>query len=423
LFATVLLVQGCLKDHCSRTIRYKIYTPEYIPLSEARSMAGTLGPTPLVTTGKIFYHKGYLFIGEPNKGIHVIDDRDPSRPANIAFLRVPGNLDMAVSGEVLYADSYVDMLSFDLSDPSRPQLLGRTRDVFPVHRYGYGFTDDPAGRGVVTGFKVTDTLISYACPVKSPGNSGGPEPYDVYYDGGYYTISNSTATPPGIAAGKSVGGSTSRFAVDGQYLYAVLNDSLRLYNISVPSHPVYDRSIPVDPEIQTIFSYRGYLYMGAGAGVAIFDNSRPASPVQVSTFQHITACDPVVVQNITAYATIRSGASCHITGSTNKLLVFSVYDPASPRLAKEMELTNPGGLAVAGDELIVTDGKGGIRFLDVSVPSNPHLVTTVKGPDSPSDVIILDSTVLVVARDGLYQYHYKNGETPSLLSRLGVSGT
>jgi hypothetical protein len=88
-----------------------------------------------------------------------------------------------------------------------------------------------------------------------------------------------------------------------------------------------------------------------------------------------------------------------------------------------MELTNPGGLAVAGDELIVTDGKGGIRFLDVSVPSNPHLVTTVKGPDSPSDVIILDSTVLVVARDGLYQYHYKNGETPSLLSRLGVSGT
>jgi len=423
LFATVLLVQGCLKDHCSRTIRYKVYTPEYIPLSEARAMVGTLGPTPLVATGKIFYHDGYLFIGEPNKGIHVIDDREPSRPANVAFLRVPGNLDMTVSGEVLYADSYVDMLSFDLSDPSRPRLLGHTPDVFPLHHYGYGFSDDPAGRGMLTGFKVTDTLISNACPVKSPGNTGGAEPGGVYDDGGYYTVSNSTATPPGIAAGKSVGGSTSRFAVDGQYLYAVLNDSLRLYNISVPSRPVYDRSIPVDPEIQTIFCYRGYLYMGSRDGVAIFDDSRPANPVQVSIFEHITSCDPVVVQNITAYATIRSGASCHIQGTVNKLLVFSVYDPARPRLAKEIELTNPGGLAVSGDELVVTDGKSGVRFLDVSEPSNPHLIATVKGPDSPSDVIILDSTVLVVARDGLYQYQYKNGESPRLLSRLGASGT
>jgi hypothetical protein len=371
-----------------------------------------------VATGKIFYHDGYLLIGDPNQGIHVIDDRDPSRPANVAFLRVPGNLDMTVSGDVLYADSYVDMLSFDLSDPSRPRLLGRTPDVFPVHRYGYGFIDDPAGSGMITGFSVTKTTISDACPVKAPNTGGG-----VVYDGGYYVAMSSTATPPGIATGKSAGGSTSRFAVDGHYLYAVLNDSLRLYNISVPSRPVYDRSIQLDPDIQTIFCYRGYLYMGAQDGVAIFDDSRPANPVQVSTFEHITSCDPVVVQNITAYATIRSGASCHIQGTVNKLLVFSVYDPALPRLAKEIELTNPGGLAVSGNELVVTDGKSGIRFLDVSEPSNPHLIATVKGPDSPSDVIILDSTVLVVARDGLYQYQYKNGESPRLLSRLGASGT
>lgn len=417
LMATALLLQGCLKDHCTKSQQYKVYTPQYLPLAEARAMVGPEGPRPLKKTGKIFYHKGYLFIGEPDQGVHVIDDRNPAQPRNIGFLRIPGNLDIAVSGDILYADSYVDMVSFDVSNPAQVHLAGRTENIFPVRSYGYTFADDPEGKGMITGFSVADTTITKACPVKT-------NPQDVFYNGGQAYLAMA-ATPPSASTGanaESMGGSTSRFALRDPYLYAVIHDSLRIYDISSPAHPAYLSSLVVNSGIETIFSYGQHLFIGSSIGVSIFDASQPETPVRVSDFTHVLTCDPVVVQHDIAYATIRSGSLCNGGGTTNKLLVISIANPASPYLAREMELTNPGGLAVRGNDLVVTDGAGGIRFLDVSTPSNPHLVSTVKGLTSPRDVIMLDSTALVVAEDGLYQYNYQNMESPRLVSRLGASG-
>ena len=40
-----------------------------------------------------------IFVSERYRGIHVIDNSDPESPQDIAFIRVPGNIDIAMKGE------------------------------------------------------------------------------------------------------------------------------------------------------------------------------------------------------------------------------------------------------------------------------------------------------------------------------------
>src|SRR5207249_9750630 len=60
----------------------------------------------------------YIFVSEVNQGIHVIDNTNPSSPQNVAFINVPGNLDIAIKDNVLYADSYIDFVAVEIGRAS-----------------------------------------------------------------------------------------------------------------------------------------------------------------------------------------------------------------------------------------------------------------------------------------------------------------
>ena len=407
------LLQGCVKDHCTHSALYKVYTPHYLSMAEVRATTGPEAPRALEKTGKLFYHNGYLFIGEANQGIHIIDDRDPAAPRNIGFLNIPGNLDMTVSGNILYADNYVDMVSFDITDPSNSRPIGREENVFPIHTYGYAFSDDPSGKGMITGFTVSDSTIDRDCSVSK--NT------DVIYTGTAVAYSSATQSSSSAPKAVSQGGSTSRFAVQGHYLYAVQQDSMSLYNIADPAHPAYLNNIPLGFSVETIYPYQQYLFIGAPQGVLIYDASDPGQPVFLSQFSHVFACDPVVAQGHYAYATLRSGSLCMVNGSLNQLLVIDISNLKYPQLLRQVSMTNPGGLAVNGNDLIVTDGAGGIRFLNLKDPEHPEIVHTLEAPKAASDVMMVGQVAIVVADDGVYQYNYENMESPRLLSKMGIS--
>jgi hypothetical protein len=78
--------------------------------------------------GKIVYKHPYLFINEKYKGVHIIDNTDPSKPQNIGFIVAPGCLDMAVKDNIIYLDNAVDLVSFDLNEGKETE---RIRNVFP----------------------------------------------------------------------------------------------------------------------------------------------------------------------------------------------------------------------------------------------------------------------------------------------------
>ena len=81
--------------------------------------------------GKIYAWANYIFQVEQYEGIHIIDNSVPANAKKIAFLKVPLCTEIAVKGKYLYANNYKDLLVFDVSNISKPQLVKRMAAVFP----------------------------------------------------------------------------------------------------------------------------------------------------------------------------------------------------------------------------------------------------------------------------------------------------
>jgi len=68
----------------------------------------------LTHPGKIYLYKNWIFLVEKYKGIHLIDNSNPSNPLRKAFLKVPGCMDVAVRNSILYVDNAVDLVAVHL---------------------------------------------------------------------------------------------------------------------------------------------------------------------------------------------------------------------------------------------------------------------------------------------------------------------
>lgn len=92
----------------------------------------TVDPQPIQQLGKIYYKTGFIFVGEVGKGIHIIDNRNPSDPKRVKFLEINGNTDIAIKGNMMYANNAKDLVVLDISNLDNITLLKRVPDVFPL---------------------------------------------------------------------------------------------------------------------------------------------------------------------------------------------------------------------------------------------------------------------------------------------------
>lgn len=106
------------------------YTPILMDRSELDNSIKILDPKPLKKTGKIYRYQHWLFINEKFEGLHVYNNQDPSNPEAIAFLKIPGNIDLAIKDDVMYVDNAVDLVALDFST-DQVNILSRSKDVFP----------------------------------------------------------------------------------------------------------------------------------------------------------------------------------------------------------------------------------------------------------------------------------------------------
>src|ERR1035437_446295 len=158
LFAIILLltIGGC-SDKVKDTVSYTANVPIYQKRAEFVKSVKTGAQKDLAKPGKIFLKGNYIFVNELYQGIHVIDNSTPASPKNIAFITIPGNVDIAVRGNTLYADSYADLVSIDITDPTKATETARYTNAFPnvMPPTGNNFpvnTIDTA-KGIVIGWK------------------------------------------------------------------------------------------------------------------------------------------------------------------------------------------------------------------------------------------------------------------------------
>lgn len=412
IFVIVLgMLYGC-NDSVEEHVTYKINEPVFMPTAELRNSVRVLEePQEIAGQGKICFYDGYLYLSEPGKGIHIIDNRNPSSPQSIGFIELIGNADLAVRNDMLYADSYVDLVWFDIKNPAKPVLKDRLENVFqqslPIPEapqfgidYNMCFSADGKSKGVVVGWKVTE-------------RKDRVKDYSGCWDNGYFASAESSTGPKG----NGLMGSMSRFGLYQDYLYSVINNQMEIFHIADETPVKTTNSIYIGRDVETIFSYKENMFLGTPTGMLIYSVTDPLKPEFQSSISHVYGCDPVVVENDLAYVTIHSGDFCG--QENNELFIIDVSNVKKPQQIVSYAMTHPKGLGIDNKTLFICDE--GLKIYNAADPQKimSNRLAHYSGMDG-LDVIPFNNILMMIADDGIYQYDYSDLQNIRQLSKLPV---
>jgi hypothetical protein len=417
LLGLSVLLEGCT-DNCEVKNEYTYYEPIYTQVTDLRASVKQGNPEPVTGIGKIYFKDGWLFVNQPGKGIHVINNLDPAHPVVSSFITIPGNMDLAIKGNTLYADSYIDLVVLDITNLNAVKEIKRLENAFTTYN-SMGFPVD-AVRGVVTDWKERKEVRVYKSDCEANVQPWG----GIFFAEGIALtngafLDKSAATAPGTGSGPGVGGSMARFAINGDHLYLLDGGDVQTLSIATETNPEVRGRTLIAWDMETIFPYKKNLFIGSRTGMHILDVSAPDKPVKISTYQHVRVCDPVVVQDTIAYVTLRSGTQCQ--GFTNQLEVINIKDILRPQIVKSYPMTNPHGLGIDNTTLFICDGAAGLKIYNASdIQAIDQKMLAHYSDVDAYDVIPFNNVLMMIGADGIFQYDYSNPKDITLLSKIRV---
>lgn len=406
LMALMALFSSCEKQENPGEL-HTVAVPVTMSVADFRASVSIEEPKTIRESGKIYSYGKYIFINDVNKGVHIIDNTDSRLPKKIKYLKIPQNTDLAIKDDMLFANSGMDLVVFDISDMENIKQHERLENVFenyqPIAPAGAAFVDTGKfdyQNEVIIGFVMETRKIEMATNERW------------FTDTAAFNSASAES-----AAGTGTGGSMARFNIKDEHLYVVGSYTLSAFDISNLSDPREVFSEHAGWQIETIFNQDEYLYLGSSRGMYIYSIENPEAPVFVSVLEHVLGCDPVVVDGNLAYVTIRGGNECGQPWS--QLDVIDVTNKEQPKLLKTYDMDSPYGLGVKDDWLFVCDGDSGLKIFDKT--KSPELTLTDHFRDiNTYDVIPLEEVLLMVGDNVLHQYSYKNDQI-NLLSSFSLN--
>jgi hypothetical protein len=397
---------------------YIVNEPQYMSYNELRSSFEVKGGQQIIQPGKLYFKDHLIFVNEYQKGIHIVDNSNPTNPEIIKFIEIPGNVDLAIAENILYADSYIDLLAIDISDLNDIKEVARIDSAFPymvpyIEEGIHGEVD--VRKGVITGWKKVRKTEEFTNATQ--WNSYPRWENDMIYSGDMaLNIAGSSDK-----SNFGTGGSMARFTLYDHYLYAVNNYNLKLFDISTPESPEFENEVNIGWNIETIFPYNDKLFIGSQTGMYIYSLANPSSPEYVSQFQHASNCDPVVVEGDYAYVTLRAGNLCG--DSESQLDVIDISDINNPSFLKSYPMVEPYGLGIDDSILFVCDGNAGLKIYNASDPLkiSDNMLKAYQDINA-FDVIPLGNVLLMIGVDGLYLYSYSDPNNITELSFIPIYG-
>jgi len=401
LFILLASFNSCLDEY---TEVFTANAPVYLSYEELRRAVKMDTPHDLVNPGKIYFKGGYIFVNEELKGIHIIDNRDPQNPEKIGFIEIPGNIDMAIKNDILYVDSYVDLVAIDISNVNDPKEVHRVENVFPYttppYNEDYRVAKVDEEKGVVIDWKI-----------KTVRQEMEYHYYPIYYAAkAEYDMNYAAPTGGAVSNGSTfgIGGSMARFGLYNDYLYAVDNANLYIFDVKSPENPSDIGRQNVGWNVETMFIYDGHMFLGTQSGMRIFSLEVATVPNYVGYFWHITSCDPVVISDGYAYITLHGGNNCG--SNVNRLDILKLSDNyLNNQLLASYPLHSPYGLGIDDQTLFVCDGDAGLKVYDATdkLHIDDHRIASFPNINT-YDVIPVNNYLFMIGDDGFYQYDYSD---------------
>jgi hypothetical protein len=265
-----------------------------------------------------------------------------------------------VVGQRAYALGSAGLEIIDISDPSRPELLGRAPagvtglsihnqfayvvDGPKLQIFDISDPGNPTPRGT---FAVSDTLQA----IDSNNN------FAYLVSDGKLSIVDVDNVDAPVLRGTYVltHGLGQDIQVDGTYAYLATGGDLDIVDVGDPLGPKLLSSVQA-PLAQSIFVAGNRAYTAArGGGVQIFDVSDPTAPLLRGGYTPlIDAMD------------VQAGGDLIYIADSNAVRIVDVRDPAGPLpRAAFATVDNPRRIQVVGDLIYVADAAGGLLILRV----------------------------------------------------------
>lgn len=408
-----LQLTNCITDDISNELLdpVAVTVPVIKSKSEFRNAISVKSAQPTNSDGKIYVYNDLLFYIAQNSGIHIFNNQNPETPQNLAFIALEGVNDISVKENILYADNFMDLVVFDISNVLDIQLLNIEEDMlsyyatFPEDSTYYQSNifpsnDDEFVADYITEFRERTDVENDA---------------DVYWNS--ISIFESTDLASGAGINIGTGGSYAKFQIYNNVLYTLDDYVLNAFNITDYN------SISLTSEVwiggwfggvlETTFILKDYLFIGATDGMHIVGLQDEFNPVYVSSFTHATGCDPVVVEGNTAYITVRGGNTCGAI--EDQINVIDVTDMNTPIEHSTYFLSSPYGLGVRDQVLYVCNNEG-IQVFNAQNPSEIVLINTYGA--NAKDIIPLSSHLIAVGDNVIHQYNYADDFGLELMSTI-----
>lgn len=123
--------------------------PVYATSADVSTISSN-SPQEIQSLGKIYYKYPYIYAIEVSKGIHVINNEEPTSPQKVKFINVAGIGDMAIKGNYMFVDNMSDLVTIDISDINDIKEVSRIEDActeegseYPLGYVGYFECPDP----------------------------------------------------------------------------------------------------------------------------------------------------------------------------------------------------------------------------------------------------------------------------------------
>jgi hypothetical protein len=359
-----------------------------------------------------------IFINQPMEGIHIVDNSNPANPMNHSFISIPGNVDMAIVDNHLYADMFSALVVFDLSNLESPKFLEdfTVEDVFYYDSY-WNFPNEIWEEGHVRFAEYVDAsmgiVVGWETEVRRErvDNTYGPE---LAFDDVGVAVPGSDVD---FGSNTSTAGSMARFLPIDGYLYTINFSDLVLFQLAQNYKPNPWIRIDTETQAETLFHLNDLLFVGSVNGMLMYDVADASDPLFINKIEHMRSCDPVVADLEYAYVTLRGGTNCFT--DLNELQIIDIQTPEDLQVVSHKSLFNPHGLGIYEDHLIICDGSAGIKVLDVTDRSQPEIMTSYP-IGFAYDVIIDYPNAMVVGEEMLFQYDLSGLPELTLLSQTPI---
>ncbi len=420
---------SCLEDTCEEERSVIGFNPITVSAAEWRNSSFFCGVgLPVCNTSSFYVYDQYLFMVEENEGLHIYDNTDTENPVPVTFMEAPGGQGIAVRNGILYMNQYTDLVAFDLANPEKPELVGRTENVFePYSIFAQVLPNDQ----FVVDWAETSERRTISCNSPEFGQRGFwqddlffAESINVARASSSFSNDAALSSAGGSAGPDNVGqgGSLARFTISNGTLYAVDDQSLRVFDLSDPKAPEYATKVDMGWGIETIFPYEDKLFIGANNGMHIYSVASPSAPEHLSTFEHVLSCDPVVVADDKAYVTLWGGRDCGSAG--DQLEVIDVADARNPVSLQITPMSNSHGLGVAEGKLFLCAQWEGLKVYDLTEEGLLGEQLSALDNINARDVIVLpgnnDLIVLGYGADGIQQFKYTDAGALRSTSRINL---